>query len=316
MEMSAISKQIVTVRGPLPPAELGVTMSHDHVLFDPRQAQSIAGTDYASILDDEELAISELIRYREAGGRSICDPTNIGLSRDPAALRRISIASDVHIVMGTGWYREAVYPPYVYEKSVSWLADILKRDLAVGADESDVRAGFIGEIGTERRFIGPAQERVFRAAARAARETGAPVLTHTTHWGELALEQLALLEEEGVDPTRVIVSHLGDRPTISNILPIAARGAWLSIDNLGAFLDYIPLEVRAANVARLWEAGYGNRIVLGNDVCSLQQLRFYGGGGYGHVLENFVPVLATFGIGDSEVQQMLVANPAEAYSWR
>jgi phosphotriesterase-related protein len=218
--------------------------------------------------------------------------------------------------MGTGWYREAVYPAYVHEKAVSWLAEFLTRDLTAGVGDSGIRAGFIGEIGTERGYITPAQERVFRAAARAAKSTGAPILTHTTHWGELALEQLDLLEEEGLDPNRVIVSHLGDRPTVRDVLAVAERGAWLSIDNLGAFLDYIPLEVRAANVARLWDAGYGQRLVLGNDVCALPQLHFYGGGGYAHVINNFVPALKKCGLGDQEVNQMLKVNPAHAYAWQ
>ena len=71
-------------------------------------------------------------------------------------------------------------------------------DIVDGADGTDVRAGIIGEIGTERKHITPAQERVFRAAARAQRRTGACIMTHTTHFGELALEQTALLREEGV----------------------------------------------------------------------------------------------------------------------
>jgi predicted metal-dependent phosphotriesterase family hydrolase len=49
--------------------------------------------------------------------------------------------------------------------------------------------------------VSPAQERVFRAAARADRRTGCPIMTHTTHFGELAVEQLDLLQEEGVDRT-------------------------------------------------------------------------------------------------------------------
>ena len=46
---------------------------------------------YATILDDEGTAIDELRRYRAAGGRSICDPTNVGLGRNPLALRRTQV---------------------------------------------------------------------------------------------------------------------------------------------------------------------------------------------------------------------------------
>src|SRR4030095_13015279 len=116
-----------------------------------------------------------------AGGKSLVDCTNIGLGRNPLALRRIAEATNVNIIMGSGWYRERVYPDYIKELGPDQLADIIVRDITEGADGTDVRAGMIGEIGTERHWITPAQERVFRAAARAQKRTGVSIWTHTTH---------------------------------------------------------------------------------------------------------------------------------------
>ena len=181
--------------------------------------------------------------------------------------------------------------------------------------ETGIRPGFIGEIGTERFSISPAQERVFRAAARAHRRTGCPILTHTTHFGELALEQLDLLGEEGVDPRRVIISHLGDRMGISTLLPIAARGAWINVDNLGFSGGYAPLEVRADNVAALCAEGLVDQVMLSNDICLIDQLAEYGGCGYGNVLTNFVPLLRKRGVSAERIQQMLVTNPARAFAY-
>src|SRR5262245_40968960 len=180
-----------------------------------------ASAEYAWIIDDPSVAIDELVRFRDAGGGAICDPTNIGLGRDPVALRAISEATGVHIVMGAGWYRERVYPADIATTSTAALAERLIAELVDGVGTTGIRAGFIGEIGTGRGAITSAEERVFRAAARAHRATGAPIMTHTTHFGELALEQLDLLAEEGVAASSVIVSHLGDRPGIASILPIA-----------------------------------------------------------------------------------------------
>jgi phosphotriesterase-related protein len=303
--------QVVTVRGPIDPADLGVTLSHDHVLVD--------GWDmfksYAVILDDEETAIAELVRYRVAGGNAICDPTNGGLKRSPEALRRVSEESGVHIVMGAGWYRERVYPPEIATTPTNALADLLVRELTIGVGDTGIRPGFIGEIGTERGVITPAEERVFRAAARASRRTGCPILTHTTHSGELALEQIALLGEEGVPAARVIVSHLGDRRERRGLMAIAATGAWLSIDNLAFVAGYSPLSVRADNIAMLWAEGYGDRIMLGNDICEVDALAVNGGVGYGHVIVNFWPLLRERGITDEQFHAMTVANPARAYGY-
>lgn len=98
--------RVVTVLGEVDPDELGFTLSHDHILVDGWGIRQL----YEAILDDEQIALAELVRYREAGGRTICDPTNNGLARDPEALARLSRASGVNIVMGAGWYREMVYP--------------------------------------------------------------------------------------------------------------------------------------------------------------------------------------------------------------
>lgn len=301
----------MTVRGPVDPELLGVTLSHDHVIVD--AWEFFGKPHYEVILDDEQIMAEELELYRRSGGGSICDPTNIGIGRKPEALRRVSEVSGIHVLMGAGWYREKVYPRYVYETSTNDLADMLVGEIVDGVDGTDIRPGFIGEIGTERGALSPANERVFRAAARAHRRTGCPLLTHTTHWGELALDQLDLFAEEGVDARHVVISHLGDRRGISWWLPIAERGAWLSVDNL-AFVDgYAPIAFRADNVAALCAEGLAGQILLSNDICALDQLATYGGVGYANVIDNFVPLLRERHVSEEHIHQMLVVNPSKAF---
>jgi predicted metal-dependent phosphotriesterase family hydrolase len=301
----------MTVRGPIEPDQMGITLSHDHLLVDAWGIREL----YEAILDNEQLALDEVRLYSAAGGCTICDPTNVGIARNPEALRRISEQSGVHVVMGSGWYRERVYPPYVFEEMPDQLADRLVRELLVGVDDTGIRAGFIGEIGTERGHITPPQERVFRAAARAHRRTGCPIMTHTTHWGELALEQLDLFADEGVDPNKVIISHLGDRIGISWWLPIAGRGAWLNIDNLAFVAGYAPLEVRADNVAELCAEGLVHQIMLSNDTAELGHLSSYGGPGYANVINNFLPLLRERGVTEEQIHTMLITNPAQAFAY-
>jgi predicted metal-dependent phosphotriesterase family hydrolase len=303
--------QVMTVLGPVSPAELGVTLSHDHLLSDGWGFRQL----YEAIVDDEAIAIEEAQRYAAAGGKTICDPTNIGIGRNPEALARISRAAGINIVMGAGWYREMVYPAYIAEEMPDALADRLVAEITGGVGDTGVRPGFIGEIGTERGHITPATERVFRAAARAHRRTGCPILTHTTHWGELALEQLDLLAEEGVAARRVVISHLGDRRGVHWWLPIAERGAWLNIDNLAFVQGYAPLEFRADNVAGLCAEGLAGQVMLSNDICELGQLAEYGGPGYANVIENFLPMLRERGVSEADIHQMTVTNPATAFAF-
>jgi phosphotriesterase-related protein len=300
---------ILTVCGPVEADQAGYTLSHEHLLCDLWPFVR----SYDAILDDESLAIRELGAYHQAGGRTLVDVTSGGLGRNPNALRRISAASGVHVVMGAAWYRETVYPSCVYELDSAALAEYIVKEITVGVDGTDVRAGVIGEIGTERKFITPAQERVFRASARASLRTGASIVTHTTHFGELALEQIALLREEGVQPERIIISHLGDRFEGSNLLAIAEKGVYLSIDNIGyAGNGYPGDEVRAVNVKMLVKEGHLAQILLGGDVCMKTHLHAYGGKGYDHVPAKFLPLLRQIGISVDELHAMTVVNPARA----
>jgi predicted metal-dependent phosphotriesterase family hydrolase len=306
-------QQIMTVLGPIAPEAIGNTLTHDHVLID---AFGLFGdSSYAWILDDEDVMARELDRFKSAGGSTIIDPTCMGLNRQPAGMRRLAQRTGLNLVMGTGWYRERCYPPYIREEMPDQLAERLVRDLVTGQDGTDVRAGFIGEIGTERHFITPAQERVFRAAGRAHQRTGCPVMTHTTHFGELAVEQLALLREEGVPSDRVVISHLGDRVGIHWWLPIAETGAYLNIDNLAFVGGYAPLEVRADNVAAFCAEGLVDQVMLSNDICLLDQLAQYGGPGYDNVITNFLPLLRSRGVTDEQIHTMTVVNPGRAFAY-
>ena len=120
---------------------------------------------------------------------------------------------------------------------------------------------------------------------------------------------------EALNSSRVVVSHLGDRVGIHWWLPIAREGAYLNIDNLAFVGGYAPLEVRADNVATFVAEGLVDQVMLSNDICLLDQLVQYGGPGYDNVITNFVPLLRTRGVSDTDIQTMLVTNPARAFAY-
>jgi predicted metal-dependent phosphotriesterase family hydrolase len=149
---------IMTVKGPIAPADAGFVLSHEHLLCD---LWSIVRS-YDGILHDEQLASAELKRFKEAGGQTLVEVSSIGLGRNPEGLLRISSDTEVHVVMGSAWYREEGYPQYIYQLGVNELAKKIVDDVTLGVNGTGIRAGVIGEIGTERYHITPAQERVFR----------------------------------------------------------------------------------------------------------------------------------------------------------
>jgi phosphotriesterase-related protein len=306
-------REVITVNGVIRPEEMGVTQTHEHLFLD--AMDHYPGYGYQLVIDDEEVMAKEMEEFTGRGGRTICDVTLDEIGRDPVRLARFSRRTGIHVLMGCGWYREFGYPAVVKEKTSRELADILVKEIEAGVGDTGIRVGFIGEIGTGRHSILPGEERVFRAAALAQARTGVAITTHTTRWGTLAMEQIALLEEYGADLSRVIIGHLGDRVGVHHLLPIAEKGVYVEVDNIG-YLDYQPEWVRADNVANLVHAGFTKQLLLSEDICMLNHLKYTGGKGYGYILEVFVPMLRERGVTDEQIHQMMVTNPANVFSRR
>jgi len=309
MAHAAAEREVITVLGPIAPQDMGLTSTHEHLQLDAYDHYQ----SYLFVNDDEEMTVRELEEFTMRGGRTICDPTTDEIGRNPKALVRISKAAGIHVLMGCGYYREFAYPSLVQEKTSSELADILVSEIEVGVGDTGVRAGFIGEIGTGRHFIKPAEERVFRACALAQSRTGVAISTHTTRWGTLALEQIAMLREFGADISKVVIGHLGDRIGVRHLLPIAEQGVYIEVDNIG-YLDYQPEWVRADNVAALVKEGYREQVLLSQDICSLKDLVYQGGKGFGYLLAVFIPMLRERGLTEEDIHHLLVTNPSRAFS--
>lgn len=305
---------VMTVRGPVPASELGVTSMHEHLFLDMIRELRMEG-----LLNDVPLAVAELERFRDAGGHTIVDLTNSGLGRAPHAVRHVSEETGVHVVLGCGFYRQQYFDrDWMDRTSIDELATMIIRDLTEGIDGTGIRAGIIGEIGCDEHPT-KQEERSIRAAGRAHVETGATISTHAARW-PVGTEQLDLLEDEGVDPARIIIGHCDTvRSTawrsVEDVhryhLEIARRGAYVQFDTIRPGTDH-DVESRVAFVCRLLEAGHGHQVLLGQDIARKPLLHAYGGGGYDFLLTGFTPLLRKRGVSDEEIDMMLVANPRRA----
>jgi predicted metal-dependent phosphotriesterase family hydrolase len=301
---------VQTVLGAIEPAQLGFTLPHEHTQI---ALWHIEGRwDYWQLTRDEPVMLAELARYREAGGSGLVDVTLDGVGRDPIWLRTLAEATGLHLVMGCGWYRTAYYPPEVRidRRSVDDLADQLIAEIEEGVGATGVRPGIIGEIGTDKPWVSPAEERVHRAAARAAVRTGLAVTTHAV-LSDVGIAQLRIFEEEGLDPGRVVIGHADSYPILAHYLAIIELGANLEFDFLG-----MPWERERLGEARVVELlcellgrGHADRILLSQDVCNDSQLKRYEGNGYTYLSDAFLPRLRTAGASNADIEAMTVANP-------
>lgn len=296
-------RTVETVTGPVATTDLGVTLIHEHLLIDMYEVSLNA----AGVLLDERAAVEELSLFRDAGGVTVVEQTTVGLHPDREGLRRISIATGVQVIAGTGVYWHRFRPAWVESLTEAELRERFVAELVEGVGPSRIRAGLIGEIATGHRAIDPVEARVLKAAALAQRETGAPIATHAL-FTRIGLDQLGILEAAGADPARVLIGHADTCPDESYHLAILERGAWLGFDTVGQD-DKATDDWRADRVAAYAARGHLDRILISSDVCKRPALARNGGGGYATVLRDFVPLLRSRGLTPDDITRLLVVNP-------
>ena len=306
-----MAPRVMTVSGPIPSDRLGFTLPHEHTAI---SLWHIANRwDYWELTPDDDLIIEELRELRRRGGGTLVDLTLPGVGRDPHRLRRLAGSTGLNIVMGTGWYREAYYPAeaLIDRRTVGDLAAEMVGELEHGVGESGIRPGIIGEIGTDKPWVSALEERVHRAAARAAMQTGMAITTHGVQ-SSVGLAQLAIFLEEGVDPSRVVIGHADSHHDLDFYLSVLDAGANLQFDFLGhRFAVEEALEPRLVEtIVELLERGHGTQLLLSQDVCHDRQLKANGGFGYVYLQQHFLPTLRTAAVGEGEIRQMTIDNPA------
>lgn len=336
---------VMTVQGPVPAGQLGITLPHEHILNDCRcwwhqpvepERQHLATEPvHAGILgelrmdpfvnldncalDDEPLAVAELLAFRQAGGATVVDPTCRGIGRNPAALQRIAAATGLQIVMGSGYYLERSHPPEVAGMTARDIADQIVEEALTGIN--GVRIGLIGEVGVSGDFT-EAEAKSLRGAAQAQVRTGLPLMVHLPGWFRHGLRVLDIVEAEGADLRHTVLCHMN--PSFDDTdyqATCASRGAFIEYDMIG--MDYwyadqavqCPSDEQAAGaIAALVRQGFGDRILLSQDVFLKMMLTRHGGFGYAYVLKHFVPRLRRHGVADAAISAMLIDNPRAIFA--
>lgn len=343
------SGTVMTVTGPVPVDEMGVTLMHEHILLDGGKAwrcpcdiddegrrvseqpvnieiigelrmNPYLNRDNVS-LDDADLALRELERYRRFGGNTVIDATTIGIGRDPEALARIARLSGLRIVMGTGFYLEFSHPDWMRTMDAEAIARFIVDDVGGGETQPPIMAGIIGEIGVSKDFT-EAERRSLRGAARASARTGVPLTIHLPGWERLAHEVLDVVESEGADLRHTVLCHMN--PSWNDTAyqtSLAARGAFIEYDMIGMDYYYADQEAQspsdednARGILTLVEKGYADRVLMSQDVFLKMMLTRYGGFGYAHVLRHFVPRLKRHGLDEAVIDRMLTDNPKSVFS--
>jgi phosphotriesterase-related protein len=339
----------MTVLGPVDIESLGITMPHEHILVDsskfffaePKEAskKKIANEPLRMnnlywahshlmmsrddmILADEELARKELMYFKRAGGSTIGEMSCIGLGRDPEGLKGIAIETGLNIIMGTGYYVEDSHPDYVKKSSPEDLCKIMVKEITVGADDTDIKAGIIGELGCSFP-LRDEERKVLRASAMAQVESGVSINVHPSRDDDALLEIVKILKDSGADMERVVISHAEHFPfSDETLLKVLDEGCFLEFDTFGH--PALPIEVfkeerkllempsDAARIYRLrWyiERGFIDKLLVSQDCCFKHKYIEYGGYGYGYILRDVLRWMRQRGIKDKEIDKLIIENP-------
>ncbi len=256
-----------TIRGPVDSADLGRTLSHEHL------TNGMGGMERIPGLYDEDDAVEAnveaLKRARAAGIDTVIDLTPFDLGRQISLFQRVAEQSEVNVVCATGVYRWV--PPWFFRQEPDAIAEYFLAEIQQGIEGTDIRAGIIKlawdiEYRLDEGFLPPRTllETTARAAARAAKAAGVPISCHTRAVDKLGTPLLDLFEDEGLDLRAVTIGHSNDTDDIDYLVGLARRGATVGLDRFFATADEYVAQ-RGGIALELVKAGYAEQTCLGHD---------------------------------------------------
>ncbi len=304
--------RVMTVTGELPAGQLGRMLPHEHILVDFIGADKVNPDSYDA---DEvfEVMLPYVNQAKEAGCQAIAECTPAYLGRDPQLLRRLSQATGVKFLTNTGFYgaRQGKFlPGSVAREPADALARRWSAEWRNGIGETGIRPGFI-KIGVDAGPLTDINRKLVQAAARCHLETGLTIAGHTGD-GKAALEQIEVLRSEGVSPAAWIWVHAQNERSTEIHLQVARSGAWVEFDGVGPS----SIEGHVALVLNMKRAGFLDQVLVSHDAgwYSVGEARGGNVRGFDTAFTRFTPALRQAGLGEEEITQLTVTNPAKAFS--
>jgi phosphotriesterase-related protein len=306
-----------TVKGPIDTADLGRVLMHEHIFILSTEMMQNYDTGWQ---EEERVqdAIEKLRALKKAGIDTLVDQTGVGYGRNIPRVQRVAAEVDMHILVPTGLIDFHDVPHYfAYGRAPraggrDVLVDIFAKEIQEGINGGPVKAGFIKVATQHGMSLG--LERILVAAAKAHRETGAPISTHTDgKRGGIA--QQDIFEREGVDLSRVIIGHCGDNTDLDFLRGIMDRGSYAGMDRFGLYPMFPPDDTeRARVVAELCRQGYAGKMLLSHDAnCYIDwnpdTPLMAPNSHFRYIPEVVVPMLHEFGVTEEQLDTMLVGNP-------
>lgn len=318
--------KVNTVLGEVSANELGVTLMHEHLIF----AYLGWECDAMALPYDRETAaaacVETLKEAKTCGLKTLVDATATDMGRDVELQKMVSDELGINVICATGFYTEKFgkagyfkFRSQAYDIT-SELCETLVKEITHGIGNTGVKAGII-KVATGHGRISSYEEKVLKAAARAQKETGVPIITHTEA-GTMGPEQADLLISEGADPKRVVIGHMCGNADLKYHLSVLEKGVKIAFDRLGIDILF-PDELRKACIIGLIGVGYADRILLSQDCWAYWLGRPYefsdaakpllANWSYVHLFNNIIPALEEAGVSEDKINTLMVENPRRLF---
>jgi len=317
-------QSIQSVTGTCSADALGTTLMHEHLLVGWPGWEAYAAEDRGARRERLARCVDQMQELHGLGVRTLLDPCPIDLGRDVELMAEVADRGGVRIICATGLYKEDFGAPAYFKfrtqfgDAIAEMTDLFVRELTEGVGESRIRAGVI-KVATSAHKITPYEELVLRAAARAHRQTGAPITTHTDE-GTMGPEQLDILTAEGVPPSSIVVGHSCGSSNLDYHLAMLDRGAYLGFDRFGLELLH-PDRARLAALVGLLGVGFERQIVLSHDTVWCWRGRapvvpasVLADWQPTHLFRKIIPRLRDAGVSQEKIETMLVENPRRYFA--
>jgi phosphotriesterase-related protein len=316
--------EVATVRGPVDSASLGRTYMHEHIFVLTPDVQQ----NYPEAWGDEDTRVADAVqKLSELPGRgvtTIVDPTVIGLGRYIPRIQRIADqVPDLNIVVATGCYTYSDVPFFFHYRgpglgqAVDPMVDMFVGDITEGIAGTGVRAGML-KCAIDMQGMTAGVERIMRAVAKAHRITGTPITIHTHPGTQQGLAAQKVLDDEGVDPGRVVLGHSGDSSDVDHLQALAEAGFILGMDRFGINVE-TTFESRADTVVELCQRGFAESMVLAHDAsCFIDWIEPWALAAtpqwhYLHILDDVLPYLLDKGVTEDQIETMLTGTPRRIF---
>lgn len=309
--------RVNTVLGPIAPEQLGLVAVHEHIGYG--MPGSELDTQWWKTPEQRyEETVPKLRAFHEYGGGTFVDATGICNGRDVDYYKSLSEKTGVHIVASTGFVGGDTALAFFERASVDYLTRQFLHEITVGIGDTGARAGII-KVGVSRGFrMKDLDLRIYRAAARAALETGVPIFTHLAVDVEPAL---AVFEEEGLSLDRVLFGHADDGVSQGKVNEqlIFARGGRLGFDTFGYDLE-LPdppfwgrhRQERLDHFLHLIGEGRLDQLLASADAnCSPLGWPGVKGHTVNFIFEQLIPDLRGAGLDEATITKIFVDNPAD-----